>query len=140
MTRKLKPCSICTNLYKPEGNCSKYCINCKPNAIKNRGKLAMRMYRTNNGKPFGVGKGGRNKLASEDNQYKTGIRFFMRYRHTMRKEIRYCQRCSEDLETAKLGYWCVHHKDYDRTNNKIDNFELLCKKCHQIEHHGLKSN
>lgn len=28
----------------------------------------------------------------------------------------------------------IHHIDRDRTNNKIENLELLCPNCHSIEH------
>jgi len=28
----------------------------------------------------------------------------------------------------------VHHKDSDRTNNKLDNLELLCRNCHYLKH------
>ncbi len=30
----------------------------------------------------------------------------------------------------------VHHKDRDRTNNHLDNLEVLCANCHKIEHLG----
>ena len=39
-----------------------------------------------------------------------------------------CERCSnsEDL--------LVHHIDRDRSNNEIDNLEVLCTSCHAVEH------
>lgn len=42
-----------------------------------------------------------------------------------------CNRCgyNEYLEILE-----VHHKDYDRNNNHIDNLEVLCPNCHKIEH------
>ena len=30
----------------------------------------------------------------------------------------------------------VHHKDRNRKNNKIDNFEILCRNCHILEHYN----
>jgi hypothetical protein len=35
--------------------------------------------------------------------------------------------------------WVVHHRDHDRSNNVDENFELLCKRCHQIEHECHKA-
>ena len=28
----------------------------------------------------------------------------------------------------------VHHIDRDRTNNELENLEILCPNCHQVEH------
>ena len=33
----------------------------------------------------------------------------------------------------------VHHKDHNRKNNVESNFELLCKRCHQVEHECWKN-
>lgn len=41
-----------------------------------------------------------------------------------------CERCDFDNPLAIV----VHHKDRDRTNNIIDNLEVLCCNCHSIEH------
>jgi len=41
-----------------------------------------------------------------------------------------CNRCPiEDIRIL-----LVHHKDRNRKNNEIDNFEILCRNCHTIEH------
>jgi len=42
-----------------------------------------------------------------------------------------CMRCNYDSHIAAL---IVHHKDRDRSNNKLDNLEILCANCHAIEH------
>lgn len=42
-----------------------------------------------------------------------------------------CNRCSYDIHIAAL---VVHHKDYNRANNELDNLEILCSNCHAIEH------
>jgi 5-methylcytosine-specific restriction endonuclease McrA len=42
-----------------------------------------------------------------------------------------CQKCGYDKYVSVLD---VHHKDYDRTNNELDNLEVLCVRCH-IEKH-----
>lgn len=44
-----------------------------------------------------------------------------------------CGRCGFDKNLAGL---VVHHKDRNRSNNKIPNLEVLCANCHAIEHWG----
>ena len=40
-----------------------------------------------------------------------------------------CQRCGK-----KKGRLEVHHKNEDHKDNRIENFEFLCRKCHAIVH------
>jgi hypothetical protein len=42
-----------------------------------------------------------------------------------------CVRCGFNTYPKILG---VHHKDRNRTNNSLDNLEVLCPNCHSIEH------
>lgn len=42
-----------------------------------------------------------------------------------------CARCGYDEHLAAL---IVHHKDTDRSNNSLENLEILCANCHAIEH------
>jgi len=42
-----------------------------------------------------------------------------------------CMRCGYDTHSAAI---IVHHRDRDRTNNTLDNLEILCCNCHAIEH------
>lgn len=43
-----------------------------------------------------------------------------------------CERCGYNKHPAGI---VVHHKDRDRTNNSIENLEVLCAICHNIEHY-----
>ncbi len=43
----------------------------------------------------------------------------------------HCERCHYD----KTRIIQVHHKDRDKTNNTLNNLELLCPNCHMEEHH-----
>lgn len=41
-----------------------------------------------------------------------------------------CEFCKNTLWLGQPIKLEVHHKDSDRTNNKLDNLELLCPNCH----------
>lgn len=66
--------------------------------------------------------------------YKTGIGSFIKLSRVIREFQHNCSRCGKDLSNATRYEWALHHKDHDRTHNTPDNFELLCKRCHQLEH------
>lgn len=87
----------------------------------------------------GVGKGGNNAKGSEDGQYQTGIAKFQNTRYSIKEKRRYCNRCDKDLIDASRYHWCLHHIDHDRANNTDENFELLCERCHQMEHECHKA-
>lgn len=44
-----------------------------------------------------------------------------------------CERCGYSENVAALQ---IHHKDHNRSNNAIENLEVLCANCHCIEHFG----
>lgn len=81
-----------------------------------------------------IGRGGGQPEGVNSKFYKTGIAKFHKLAPKIRKERRFCERCRKDLLEVNRYEWCVHHRDHDRTNNDVGNFELLCKRCHQIEH------
>jgi len=111
------------------------CNGCKPKAKREYDRLRVRAYRIRKGVVnVGVGKGGANTKCSSDSQFKTGIRYFKRRRGKLRTERRYCEVCGTDLRNARIGMWAVHHRDHNRKNNVDTNFQLLCKRCHQLEH------
>lgn len=71
---------------------------------------------------------------SKPHMITTNINYFMTRRREILKERKYCNRCNKYLLNLNRFEWCVHHIDHDRTNNTEENFELLCKACHQAEH------
>ncbi len=103
-------------------------------------RLATQRYRLRKSKEngtehrIGIGKGGGQLKGKDNAMYSTGIREFHRLSPQIRLERKCCERCNKNLLQATKGNWCVHHKDHNRCNNEINNFELLCKRCHQIEH------
>ena len=46
-----------------------------------------------------------------------------------------CARCGFDKHLKVLE---VHHKDRNRSNNQLENLEILCPTCHTIEHFNLE--
>lgn len=131
---KDKLCLKCNTSFSPTGSCQKFCQECRVIVLRESSKTRTREYRRRKGVPVGVGKGGSNQSRHEDSQYKNGIGFFMKIRTEIKANRRYCNRCQRDLSEATRYQWCVHHIDHDRSNNDEGNLELLCKRCHQIEH------
>lgn len=126
----------CDTIYTPRGPASKYCYRCSEANRKESDRRRAQAYRIRKGlveKP-GVGKGGANKQYREDSQYKSGISRFQKMRSKIKDERRYCERCNKDLINASRYHWCVHHRNHNRSINDDYNLELLCKRCHQLEH------
>jgi len=47
-----------------------------------------------------------------------------------------CQKCERlaPIERMKDRMWFIYHKDFDHSNNAIENLELLCRYCHVSKH------
>ena len=64
------------------------------------------------------------------------------FRPILRKQIREkfnntCCLCGRHKQENEINFSC-HHKDFDKKNNNINNFELLCSSCHQHKHMEYK--
>lgn len=131
----------CSTWFVPTGPAAKYCSICAIQIKLRKGRNNMQQYRIRHGllKKPGVGKGGNNAKGVDDSQHKNGIGYFMSVRHKIKLDRRYCEDCKKDLINAGRYEWVIHHRDHDRSNNEDDNFELLCKRCHQIEHECHKA-
>lgn len=139
-TFKEKQCAICNKNYIPKGSSSKYCSDeCAAIYAKTRQKDYQDKYNRKKGRQVGVGSGGLTGFGKDNFNYKNGIGIFAKIRRSIKEEIRYCERCNTDLLHVDRFHWCVHHKDHDRTHNERDNLELLCKRCHQIEHNCIQA-
>lgn len=100
------------------------CLQCGKQTLRNPGNLKKKVFcskdcydksRTLVYKPVG------------NAEYKT-------QRKVMLRDIGKCQRCGYDQYPKILH---VHHKDRNRKNNVMENLELLCPNCHEIEHRGI---
>ena len=140
---KEKECLFCGTSYIPSGSSSKYCsLSCRKTHYISTG-LSKHWRDTHNkkiGKMVGVGSGGLTQCGKANPAYRNGNGSYRYYGRKLKESGVPCNRCGKDLKTATRHEWCTHHIDGDRTNNSLDNLELLCKRCHQIHHDcGYKS-
>lgn len=65
--------------------------------------------------------------------YKENNNHYISEVHKIKKDgLKECQKCGYKKYTEILG---IHHKDFNRKNNLINNLIVLCPNCHSIEHH-----
>lgn len=64
--------------------------------------------------------------------YKTGIGNYVK--RALEKYGNFCSIC-KNLENIE-----VHHVDFDRSNNIIENLQVLCKSCHKKIHWKIKKD
>jgi len=63
---------------------------------------------------------------------KFNVRSYKRSRmHFTDDELKECSECGSDYHIQ------VHHRDGVRSNNSVENLEILCCKCHAKRHHGV---
>lgn len=65
----------------------------------------------------------------QPSHYGTGITNYRKIAFE-NKELK-CNRCGYDKHQVVLH---VHHIDRDRTNSHLDNLEILCPTCHEVDH------
>jgi hypothetical protein len=124
----MKNCLNCDKSYNPSGNNQKYCFNCRP-FVKLK-QMNDWYYRT---KQSGPGSGA--KKFEDGGRYKHALCVFRRWARERLKQLDYCcERCGNKIDASIRGTWAGHHKDHNRQNNIKENLEVLCKRCHQIEH------
>lgn len=131
---KERECLVCKVAYVPSGPAARYCPTCAKVKAKEVSTNSCNAYRKRAGVKLGVGKGGANKVGKDNPRYTTGVGVYLKAKKTMHTTVRFCNRCGADLLNVHWSKRCVHHIDHNRGNNEPSNFELLCKRCHQLEH------
>lgn len=132
-----KDCKYCGKMYQPTGQNERACADCKKHLANVQGQVVRDVQRF---KKFGsyatIGKGQQQPTGSDSPHYTNGIGFFHKFSPVMRATKKFCERCGRDITVEATGKWgyAVHHKDHDRTHNEPENFELMCRRCHQIHH------
>lgn len=129
MKRNPRSCTACGVMYQPKGNAAKFCTECS----EFRSKAMVRYHSASRhlraGRNIGVGSGGANAHTAENATIGTYRRVFLTRLYLSQSGT--CWDCKEAFPESLL---LVHHKDHNRHNNMIDNLQLVCKRCHQIEH------
>jgi len=129
---KTKLCKICSSQFLITGRNHVMCSICAKTKAKEAISNWQAKHRT---KLPGVGKGGYPHTETANGAYKHGQCVFRRWAKEKLKELSYCcERCGNKIDVSVRGTWAGHHKDHNRLNNTKDNLEVLCKRCHQIEH------
>lgn len=122
-------CIDCNEEMTITGSNQKRCVTCRK--IKTKEHIRNWMIR----KGILTGEGSGSKSGKSASNYKTGLDAFKR---KAKEKLTYnnycCERCGNKIDASKRGTWAGHHKDHDRTNNVETNMEVLCKRCHQVEH------
>ena len=130
----IKICTDCGHTYKASGPAGKYCEDCTPKR-KERQKLKNRIRAEKRRRREGR-RIGRGQLAGEEHSnYKHGYYVAQTQSKKYKEMVEHlCERCGKDLTQANRWEWCMHHKDHNHANHHLDNLELLCKRCHQLDH------
>mgnify|MGYP001594673155 CR=1 FL=1 len=122
-------CVKCSASGLTAGKYQKYCPDC----VVDANKEAIKRWHYKHGILNGLGSGG--KLGEDNQNYKHGRSVFRRWAQEKLKQLSYCcERCGNKIDVSVRGTWAGHHKDHDSTNNIRENLEVLCKRCHQVEH------
>ena len=128
----MKTCLDCGSFFTQTGRNHKRCTSCSKKKAK---ELIANWQRKNKTKNPGVGKGGATHSDKLNPMYTDGRCVFRRWAREKLKRLDYCcERCGNSIDATVRGTWAGHHKDHNRHNNIPENLEVLCKKCHQIEH------
>lgn len=134
---------MCKSAFTPKAPAQVYCAVCgdkakdiltKRKAEASYAAFVRKAISDGRGDKVGVGRGNSYKPGKDHPSYKNGISFFHSVSKKIKEERRYCESCKKDLLDATRHKWVVHHKDHNRNNNTVENFMLLCKRCHQLEH------
>lgn len=150
--KRIKECERCCSLFIPRSPRTRFCDDCreihekeknKERYIKNGKKQtsAHRWIRKGDKKVY-VPVGSYNQSGENNNYYKngTGIDWFKRALKILPEK---CNRCGKTelelkrLTNSKIRCLLLHHRDGNHNNNSEDNWEILCKRCHQ-NHHSVR--
>lgn len=129
---RMKNCINCGISFVPTGKNHKRCVGCAKMANKKAIADWQSKYRT---KYPGTGKGGTPHFEEKNPMFSHGRCVFRRWARERLIQLDYCcERCGVKIDPIQRGTWAGHHKDHNSANNIRENLEILCRKCHAIEH------
>ena len=120
-------CRRCGETFKLKATWAWYCPSCrkKRNVEINMAVKKRKIPTTEIG--VGSGNSSKNKGHYTHGSFKTGIQAYRRIYRDAHEDMK-CELC------GSTRHLCIHHKDENRYNNKLDNLQCLCKSCHQKHH------
>lgn len=133
-----KTCSVCVQTFFASGPAGKYCSGCslvKQEEAKQKNRERAERRRRAEGRRIGRGA----PRGEAHPNYKHGFYVAQTQSREYREKVRYCERCSIDTFSLSRWHWVMHHKDHNHANHKEDNLELLCKRCHALEHEVINN-
>lgn len=129
-----KKCS-CGEMFIPTGPRSSKCKPCSDIAAQECKDRSYVNHCIKKGINCGAGTGNfEHAKGPESKTYSSGKGEYVRARKEMLEELKCCERCGKNLLNVHYTERVIHHRDHDRSNNVRSNFELLCKRCHQLHH------
>jgi hypothetical protein len=130
----MRSCIVCGNEYTPTGPAHMYCVPCGVEKAKEAAHRGSQAYHKRRGALVGVGSGN-NQSGSKNHMWKGGVGAYSK----LKTEVTACERCGKLRPETDGFVFCTHHKDENRYNNSLDNLEVLCKRCHQLEHNCISN-
>src|SRR5512135_1216847 len=97
MECKEKACSICGNIYKPTGRCSKYCPVCAPIEKRKVNRKSIHNWNIKKGIYKGTGSGSTTGIGNKNHMYVHGKCVFDRWARERLLKLGKCERCGEQL-------------------------------------------
>lgn len=151
-TKRVMECERCGSLFVPRSPRTRFCEDCRfvherekaiERYIKNgRKQTSAKNWKYIEGKKVYVPVGSYNQSGKNNNAYKngSGIDWFKEALKILPNKCNRCGKTEDELKKetgSKIRCLLIHHKDGVHTNNNPDNWEILCKKCHQA-HHSIR--
>lgn len=142
-------CERCGKPFVPRSPRAIFCDNCKDEHerekareryIKNgRKQTSAQNWKYVNGKKVYVPVGEYHNSGKDNGNYKngTGIDWFAEALKVLPAKCNRCGKTEEELQAetgSSIRCLLLHHRDGVHTNNSPDNWEILCKRCHQLHH------
>ena len=71
----------------------------------------------------------REELKKVEKEHRERTKITPKPRTLHRKESKICECCKKETNS-----WHIHHKNHNRKDNSKKNLEILCYKCHLLDH------
>lgn len=129
----MKLCKMCSTEYQETGRAQLYCPTCKAAKVEEQ-RLRKKEYAERKRRERGAKVGRGAPAGAAHPNYRHGWYVAQTQARELLERRRCCERCGINLIGVTKWQWCMRHKDHNHANHDESNLELLCKRCHQMEH------